>query len=57
MKIVVCFSYVDDNPKGIMTVKQFENLSNKNWISKKIIVEVPDDEIDALHIGNIKNYY
>ena len=51
---VVC--YVGGNPKGVMTKKQFDNLNVRNWWDKTITIEVPFDEWENVHVGNVNNF-
>lgn len=51
---VVC--YVGGNPKGVMTKKQFDNLNVRNWWDETITINVPFNEWENLHIGNVKHY-
>lgn len=51
---VVC--YVGGNPKGVMTKKQFDNLNVRNWWDETITINVPFNEWENVHIGNVKYF-
>jgi hypothetical protein len=54
--VVVC--YKDGQPKGFMTTKQYQGLTNTSWWDSIKEIEVPqyDWDNEKIHIGNIKKY-
>ena len=54
IKIVVC--YVNSLPKGFMTIRKFLNFTQRGWWEYTKTIEIPIENWENVHIGNIQRY-
>jgi hypothetical protein len=54
--LVICYSDDADNPKGVMTEKEYETLKDKSWIKRTKRIEVSEDDLPKITIGNVKQF-
>jgi hypothetical protein len=54
IKVVVC--YVNSQPKGFMTIRNFLNFTQRGWWDSTKTIEIPTEYWENVHIGNIQRY-